>query len=41
MLVNSDVNDGNKNNASIVARTVTLIVTPDHPWPVPAPAAPE
>ncbi|MCY0934129.1 serine hydrolase domain-containing protein [Streptomyces sp. H34-S4] len=41
VLVNSDVNYNRKNFASIVARTVTLVVTPDHPWPIPTPAAPE
>ncbi|MFD3550659.1 serine hydrolase domain-containing protein [Streptomyces goshikiensis] len=41
VLVNSDVNYRRKNLASIVANTVTLIVTPDHPWPTPTPAPPE
>ncbi|MFK0256257.1 hypothetical protein [Streptomyces sp. NPDC090445] len=41
VLVNSNVNYQDKNLSSLVANTVTSIVTPDRPWPAPTPAKPE
>ncbi|MEV6782408.1 serine hydrolase domain-containing protein [Streptomyces sp. NPDC051098] len=41
VLINSDVNYQDKNDSSIIANTVTSIVTPDHPWPTPLPATRE
>ncbi|MEV7724549.1 serine hydrolase domain-containing protein [Streptomyces sp. NPDC087917] len=41
VLVNSNVDHEGKNLASTIARTVTLIATPNHPWPTPTVAKPE
>ncbi|MGI5447659.1 serine hydrolase domain-containing protein [Streptomyces sp. CA-243310] len=41
ILLNSNVNHQDKNLSSLVAHTVTSIVTPDHPWPAPTPVNPE
>ncbi|MFD9458881.1 serine hydrolase domain-containing protein [Streptomyces sp. NPDC059985] len=41
VLVNSDVDHDGKNLSSIIANTVTSIVTPDHAWPAPVPTKPE
>ncbi|MFD9302943.1 serine hydrolase domain-containing protein [Streptomyces sp. NPDC060048] len=41
VLVNSDIDHQGKNLSSIVANSVTSIVTPGHLWPAPVPAKPQ